>query len=277
MASWILARGLAGAWTVTLRDSDGAVVTSYLGTEAIAGTVWGGDDRVPLLTLSPTWDSAPDGTVTVPIPAAQSGTLEPGEYGVDVYLADMSANFYRGSLSILPSAGTDATPFSYATYQQMLAFAGQVGRLQDLDTGEALFAPQLAQASTDFDRLVLNRYQPQPGRSMRYVSSGGTSPGAYLVWSPGPGGVDPPTRQQLAGFLGTAAVVVNADLIECVAQLALAQIYLGQPGRQNPYREAGEWHRAAAMDAFRRCFVELDTDGDGVADLRVDQDCIWMS
>jgi hypothetical protein len=277
MATWRLAQGFAGSWTVTLRDGNDQVVTTYTGAEPLAGAVWAGDGRLPLVDLLPVWLNPAAGQLTVPIAPADSAALEPALYRVEVYPADFSANFYRGSLEVLPAPGTEPTPFSYVTYDQMLMFAGQAGRLQDLDADEAQFAAQRAQASQDFDRLVLNRYEPQPGRSMRYVSADGTTAGPYLRWSVGPAGEDAPGRAVLAGLLGSAAVILNADAVECVAQLALGQIYLGQPGRDNPYRDAGLAHRAAALEAFRRAFVEVDADGDGVADYRVDQDVVWYT
>lgn len=277
MERWRVAQGIALSRTGTAVDAAGKAVTAYTGAEEITGVIWAGDEAAPLITFAPAWLVPAQGTYAIALTPAQTAMLEPGTYTVDIRLADGSADFLRAQLDVLPSAGTAAPLFSYVTFGQLTRFAGQVDRLQDAVADETGFAEQRAQASQDFDRMVLARYRPQPGRSRRYLAADGSAPGPYPVFAPGPGGAPPPTRAAVAALLGTPAVMVNADVVECVARLALSIIYLGQPGRDSPYRESGNSERGLALQAFRRCQVEIDTDADGVAELRLDQDVTFLT
>jgi hypothetical protein len=278
MKRLVVSQGIALARVGTARDGAGAAMVGfYTGTEPLAGVVWAGDDRAPLLSWTPAWADAPGGTYYIALTPAQTAALEVGTYSLSVRLADGSGELIRCLLEVEPSAGLAAPLFSYVTFQQMTTFSGgQIRRLQDDDDDETGFAEQRNQASLEFDALVLARYRPVPGRSRRYVAPDGTAPGPYRAFAPGPGGAAAPTRAEVAALLGTAAVIPNADIIECVARLALALVYLHAPGRDNPYREQGNAERQLALQAFRRALVEIDIDGDGVADVRLDQDACWL-
>jgi hypothetical protein len=278
---WKIARG-AGDWKpITPVDGEGNVISAqYDGSEPLFAPIWAGDDRTPLLTLAPTWFvDAGDGLLKIraELLPADSAQLEPGTYTLDVFQAGKVAHFYRGSLEILPSSGSASAPFSYIDFDTLATYAAQVGDLLDAVQDQTNFAEQRAQASRDFDKMVLNRYRPIPGRSRRYVSADGLSPGPYAVFAPAADGSPAPTHDTLRGLLGTTAVVVGADMEEVVSHLALSIIYLGQPGTNNPYREAGSMHYGKAMAAFRACVVEIDTDADGVAEIRIDQDVTFLS
>jgi hypothetical protein len=261
----------------TARDSKGAVFTGYTDSTVLAGVVWAGDDRAPLISFTPTWIDATQGTYSIQLSAAQTASLAVGSYTLTVRTADGAGELIRAVLEVGPSPGTAAPLFSYITYQQMMVFSqGQVERLQDAVSDETGFAEQRNQASIDLDAMILARYQPVPGRSRRYVTPDGSAAGPYRAFGPGPTGDPAPSRSTIRGYLGTTKLVLNADVVECVAHLALAIIYLGQPGRDNPYREAGNSERALALQAFRRALIEFDTNGDGVAELRIDQDITWL-
>jgi hypothetical protein len=278
MKAWQVTQGIAGGpWVVVVRDGSGAVYTGFSGVEALAGIIWSGDTKASLATFTPVWQDAATGKVVATIAKTTTAALAPGVYLVEIHVADGSAALFRGQLEVLASAGSGSAPFSYVTFDQMLEFAPRAGRLFDTGSDETGFAEQRAQASLGFDRRVLLRYNPQPGRSRRYVSDDGTAAGPYLRYALGPGGVAAPTRAAIAGYLGTSAVIVNADVKESVARDALANIYDGEPGGGNPYREDAQRERTLAAQAFRRALVEFDTNADGVAEVRVDQDATWLS
>lgn len=251
------------------RDGQGAVMSGvFTGMETLAGVVWAGDDRAPLVTWAPTWNDAANGAFNVALSAAQTATLDVGTYTLSVKVADGSNELLRCLLEIAPSAGLADPLFSYISFQEMMVFSGgQVGRLQDVVSDETGFAEQRNEASSQFDAMVLARYQPVPGRSRRYAD------GVYRGFS----GDAAPSRATIKALLGTDAVILNADVVECVAHLALSIIYLGPPGRDNPYRESGVSERSLGMQAFRRALVEIDTDNDGTADIRLDQDATFLT
>jgi hypothetical protein len=269
-------QGFGGTWDFEALDGDGQPLPDVDPDTALEAVVWSGDDREPVVTNTPTWaDSGPpDGTFS--LSPAETASLDPGEYTVDVYPLGRANHYATTRINILAGPGHGAAPFSYITYGQLLMFAPDLPKLFDGETEQSQFAEARAQGSQEFDDLVLARYQPVPGRSRRYLSADGTAAGNYLAYSDGPNGEPSPSRSELAGWLGTTALVMKADVVECVAHLTLDVIYRGQPGKSNPYQEQGTTAKAQAMDAFRRCIVELDTDDDGTADLRVDQDATWM-
>jgi hypothetical protein len=277
MPNWTLESGYGNTWTITIRNSQSQIVSSYTGTEPLAGRIWTGDDQSPLVVLAPTWNNAAQGTIDVSILPAQSATLGVGLYSVDISLADNSADLFRGLLEVLPSPGSAPPLFSYVTPGQLTTFAGQVGRLFDTVSDQTNFAEQRHQASVDLDRWIMNRYAPQPGRSRRYVDATGSGPGPYLIFAPSPDGSPAPSPATIASYLDTAKLLMNSDLVEAVAHQALAIIYLGQPGRDNPYREAGLAERQLALTAFQRAHVEFDTDGDGRPEIRIDQDVTYLT
>jgi hypothetical protein len=259
-------------------DGRGKPITNaYTGSEVFAGSVWAGDDRAPLISFAPTWLVPAQATYDLRLSPAQTATLEVGTYALSVKFADGSGEVLRALLEILPSPGTAAPLFSYITYQQMMVFSqGQVERLQDAVSDETGFAEQRNQASLEFDSWVLSRYQPIPGRSRRYVTSDGGGAGSYRAFGPGPTGDPAPSRSTIRSYLGTTKLLPNADVVECVARLALSIVYLAAPGRDNPYREAGNSERQLAIQAFKRALVEFDTNADGIAEIRVDQDITWL-
>jgi hypothetical protein len=273
-----VSQGIAVDRDGVVKDGNGRAITgTYTGSEILAGVVWAGDDRAPLLTFTPTWTDAALGTYSFQLSAAQTASLDVGTYTVSIKLADGSGEVLRAVLEVGPSPGAAAPLFSYITYQQMMVFSqGQVERLQDAVSDETGFAEQRNHASLEFDAWVLARYQPVPGRSRRYVTPDGGGAGSYRAFGPGPTGDPAPSRSTIRGYLGTTRLLLNADVVECVARLALAIIYLGQPGRDNPYREAGNSERGLALQAFRRCLVEFDTNADGVAEVRIEQDVTWL-
>jgi hypothetical protein len=272
-----VSQGIALDRVGTARDSKGAAFTGYTDSTVLAGVVWAGDDRAPLITFTPTWVDATLGTYHIQLTAAQTAALDVGSYTLTVRTADGAGELIRAVLEVGPSPGTAAPLFSYITYQQMMVFSqGQIDRLQDAVSDETGFAEQRNQASLEFDAWVLARYQPVPGRSRRYVESGGSGAGSYRTFAPGPANDPAPSRSTIRGYLGTTKLLLNADVVECIAHLALAIIYLGQPGRDNPYREQGNSERQLALVCFRRALVEFDTNADGVAEVRIDQDVTWL-
>lgn len=276
--------GAALTIDVTLRDSNGAIVTDYDGSQALSTSVWAGGERSTSFAATTTWVVPASGTISIAIDDDDTADLEPGRYQLLTRLDDAgtTVDVYRCSIDILEAPGTGTAPFSYITADKMREFAPEIGRLLD-EADETNFAEQLNQASLEFDRLVLNRYCPQIGRSRRYTSLDGTTSGAYLRFAPGPEDADAPTRDDLASWLGTPAVVVSADVAECLAHLALSIIYSGEAGRDNLYRQTGGSERALAAACFRGVYLEVDTDlldvGDRPTDRvrgRFHQDITWL-
>lgn len=120
---------------ITVRDSSDNPIVTYTGGEVLSGTVRAGRAMDPKiagqgLVFTPTWAQVNAGTVNVVLSAAQTDTLPPGQYLMQVGLADNSANFYEGWLVVNYSAGISVLPKTYCSYDDLLTYAPWITRLQ---------------------------------------------------------------------------------------------------------------------------------------------------
>lgn len=274
-----ITQGAALTFPAVIRDTFNAPITTFTGSEPLTASVWPGETRAALFSPTAAWVTPGAGSISIHITAVQSAGVEPGQYELLVRLTTSGqvVDAYTCTLEVLAASGATASPASYVSFQNLTQFAPRADRLINLSTDESGFALQCAQASREFDRKVLLRYNPQVGRSRRFVSADGTAGGPYLRYASSPDNSPAPTRQTIAGYLGTAALLVNADILEAVAREALAVIYQGEPGAQNPYGASAPQERNLAMAAFRRALIEIDTNADGIAEIRIDQDVTYLT
>jgi hypothetical protein len=261
-----------------LRNKAGAPVPGYAGTEALTATVWPGGTRAPSFHPTMTWTNPAAAAVLITISTAQTQSLTPGLYDLEaaVDAGGGKQPGYGCLIEILAAAAMAAAPWTYLTFEQLRGFSDVIDKLLDLDADRTGFEAQRAQASGELDRRILERYNPSPGRSRRYVNDAG-GPGPYVRYAPSPTGAPSPTRAELSGWLGTSALLISPKMLEFLCRWTLAIIYGGPPGRDNPYLEAAGQERSLALQAFKGAFVEIDTDADGIAELRVDQDVTYMT
>lgn len=246
MASDLLtvAQGLSARWTLTIRDTDGAPFTAYTGSEVLAGSVHAGRNQAPLFFVSPTWLSAPAGTVSLPIPGSATANIEPGQYTINVRLADGSADLYDGYIKVTYSAGTALALPSYSSYADLLDRAPWCEKLQRL-TDLAGFARQRYLARLWFDDLIHRHY-------------GGYWPGRQSV--------------ALRGWLADDRLLVTGPIVDACSNYAIALLCDRQvtpTAEDSGYARAARKHYAMSEDAATNIVAEIDSDGDGTADLAV--------
>jgi hypothetical protein len=169
MDTMTVSQGFALQETITVRDYQDNPVVTYTGSESMSGSVRPGRTVLPSLTFTPTWGNPAAGTVNVSLTAAQTLTLDPGQYLIQVGLADKSADFYEGYLVVSYSAGTAVLPPTYGTYDDLLAYAPWIMKLQS-ETQVAGFAIERGLARGWLDNVIVQHSNwmfltPQIGQS----------------------------------------------------------------------------------------------------------------
>ena len=159
MDTMTVSQGFALVDSIIIRDSQDNPVTTYTGTEALAGAVRAGRAMDPTVAgqgvvFTPFWGNPAAGTVNVQLTAVQTATLMPGQYLIQVGLADKSANFYEGYLVVAYSAGISTLPTTYANYDDLLTYAPWITRLQT-EVQVAGFAIERGLARAWLDNVIV--------------------------------------------------------------------------------------------------------------------------
>lgn len=253
MDSWSIVQGYAGEWTITVRDEYDDPVTTYTGAEALAGTVGPGRSYAPSFTLAPTWLSAAAGTITVAISKDRSAALTPGQYRVNVGLADGSADFFEGSLVVEWGAGTDALPPTYCDYVDMLNYVPWLGKLQ-AEGMVAGFAPERGRAREWLDQIIINRFNYQS------LAPSSGQPG-FSPLSNFPSTAIAPPNLWLREQLNLDSLVRRQAVIEVVAKKAIYYVCRAQLSRlEEQEARLGAWFGREADGMVRSLRAEITLD-----------------
>jgi hypothetical protein len=266
MDTFTVAQGIDATYRVTIRDGAGNPVTTYLGSEPLAGRVWPGNDLAAAFSLGPTWADHTAGTIDVSIAAADTQALGVGTYRLRLTLLDgpLERDLYEGALEVTASPGGALTLPVYCQYADMLLLAPWIGDLQELVRDETGFAGQRAAARTRLDNLILRSYRGQA------VGQFGEHSALAFRWAHGGGNrrsvLSSPT---LRTWLASNTLMVRDEITRINAHWAIADVCLAQMGRGGAYISYGAWHRREG-DSLAVCTTaELDINADGVAEVGV--------
>jgi hypothetical protein len=268
------------AYKLVLIDRDtGQPIPTYPETDALSCWIWSGQDQQVLATPGITWIDTSAGMVEVAVLAADLASLGPGLYRLMAAVLHEGATlvFFDGSIDLTVAPGAAAAPAAYCTYQDMTLYAPQIAALHDPRVDLAGFLGERARSRTCTNEMCLDRYRPNHGRARRHVSADGTTAGPYLRWvSAGPGGAPTPSIEDIRDALDAGGLRVTDKIREANARTAAAIVFLNQPGNNNPYHQLGQFHLATAQVLMAEAVIEIDTDTDGVPDIRVGQDVTWL-
>lgn len=142
----------------------------YAGTEVLSGSVRIGRSFPAILPLvaatnltwvAPVSPATTTNTFTLLIPggtgAGTTGSLPVGQYIIQVNVVASDANtyaVYEGFLTVDFGVGTDTTPTTYCSYQDLLTYAPWVQKLQT-DTGTAGFVVERGLARAWLDNVLV--------------------------------------------------------------------------------------------------------------------------
>lgn len=258
-------QGAALSIDVLLRDSTGAVITTYDGSQPLAGTVWPGGTRAASFAPAVVWVTPGSGSIEVRVSAAQSASVDPGRYQLLVRLTDSGTvvDAYGCTLDVLAAAGTSTAPKVYCDFPWLLKFGrGWIRQLQT-DDDEAGFAEQLGRARSWIEDLAHAHYRVA---SMAMVV-GGQAMGPRRSGS---------RSVYLQEQLDADTLMLTDQIREAAAKKALAYICEGQVGTSeasNAYARLARMYHGQA-DYLGTCLVlSLDTNSDGYSDITIDCSC----
>jgi hypothetical protein len=278
--------GSTRRWKLTAAANRKPLTNVFTSSDTLSAAVWPGGSQAALFHPDVAWIDATAGTIQLTILASQlaSASIEPQQYMLRVFVTPAGdgepRDIYYGPIRFLPVDGSGSAETSIASYADVLSWSSDVAKLQTEDTDLSGFADQRNRAMQTFIQEVLRRYSPRLGGSRRFRSADGTTSGPYLVYATSPDGTPPPSRDQVAAWLNTPGrLVLNEDVIEANARLAAAIIYGTSPGQANVYQQMADKERALARAAIQRAIIDIDTSqpADGVADIRIDRDVIYLS
>ena len=254
--------GTLGSWTIQVVDAaTGQPATGYTPDIALAATLWTGDDQSP---LSPApvaeWLNAGAGTVTLTIPGEVTSGLEPGIYRLRLSVVDAGQTqpVYETGLQVRSSPGSATPAPIYGSAADLHTYAPWLDQLQDLPSAQAGFREQRARARSWLEDLLHSRYRggscvgignPR-GWGWGYRAGQGRSP-----W--------------LVAELAADHLLVTDRVREICARKAIALVCESQigPDPKNPYVALAARYHAQASSLATCLVAEVDTDGDGVADV----------
>jgi hypothetical protein len=264
MDTWQVTPGIDARWTLTITGEDSDPITTYLGSEALTGSIRPGRAVAPVATLAPTWKDAARGLVSVPVPGAATAGLAAGSYLVTVGLADASADVFEGILEVGYAAGTDALPPVYCSYDDLLDYADWIGKLwtpKDL-TG---FARQRGRARSYLDDTLVALWKGDTSAP----AIGRPGLGGWLMG----GGQDAGPSKWLRDMLALDALIVRDQTREITARLSTWYVCSPQLSRLDEEEvELARRCRREAEELLKTYRAEIDLPDqagrrDGYADI----------
>jgi hypothetical protein len=277
--------GTKASWDIVIRDEDGLEVTTYVGTEALAASVWAGDAQAAAITPTVAWSTSGPPVVTLTVDDSQSDDLTARQtYTVRCTITDGGDvyEFFRGWIVTDPSPGTGTALDVYCTFADMLDLAGGLVDVLKESADQAGFAELRNKARQWTDRTCLARarsiLEEQQGKHAAIVSSdpieisGGVDDGPTWGRSIYP---ETSIRDQLddvRALLNADDLILDPELIEANAAFALSLVYQRQAGGNEEYRRlAQEWRdraiRTLAGYTFR---FDTTTEPDGIAEREIE-------
>lgn len=259
MDTWQITRGIGATWRITVCDGDGLPVTTFTGTEALAGSVRPGRSTAPVATLAPIWVNPSQGTIDVAIPALATAALAAGTYLVQVALADATADLFEGQLEVGYGPGTEVLPPVYCSFDDLLDYASWIEKLRT-DRDLTGFARQRGRARSWLDDILVSLWKP--ANMAPQVGQPG-----YGAWSMGLT-TDPVPSKWLRDQLAADGLIVRDQTIEIVAKRAIYLIGMPQVAKlDEPEQRLARDYGREAEQLVRMYRAEIDLpDSNGVRD-----------
>lgn len=264
--------GSDAAWQLTITDDDENPITTYDPSAVLAASCWPGDDQANLFSPTLTWIDATQGTIKLSVSAAQTASLLPAVYNLQISITANGLTAKKnltGGLTLLPTPGSASALKVYCTYQDMQRVFRGLDEFQDGDLDQTGFAEQRAMARQWFDDLLYRHYRG---------ATGGLTPHQRVLqnW----GGTwrsarrSPFLQQHLdADHLLLANPSGQPNRIpRCCATYAVALVLRDQTGSHGDtsYQVMAARYANIANGLALGIAAEIDTNADGIAEIVVD-------
>lgn len=220
--------------------------TRYLGSDTLTGKVWSGGDQPTLLEPTVSWVDATVAKFLVTLTEAQTATLDPGTYRLQVEAFRASNGqsdiLFNGSLTVTGTSGAaEALAASYCSYRDLLMVAPWIETQQALGQDQATFAEQRVEARYWLDDLVL-------AAAPVYGYGRSAHEEAILYWD-GSGGLGPNTL--VRDLLAADRLIVTRKVRKICALYAGYLILRSQvtPGDNQYAKLAGQYYSEAMHEA----------------------------
>lgn len=248
-----------GAWVVTALDATGAAV-AFDPSDGLECKVWSGADSAVLFSPTAAWLSAPAGTITLSVTAAQTAALKPGVYPLEVTALPHSTALRLPVLDawfqVGPRPGVAALPPVYGTYQDLVDYGGGAW-IETLRQKEGLanFVRERARARGYLDSLIVKKFRPWAGRTIHWSETTIVGP---------PDARNPTIRD----YLAAGALMLTDNISEIVALKALEMICRQRITLESDdkFASRASYFQALCRNRVLCTSAELDINADGLAD-----------
>jgi hypothetical protein len=248
-------QGVALSLLATLQDQQGNVITSYLGTEALAATVWAGGGRAISFDAAAAWVDPGQGQFSINVSAAQTSGLEEGRYRCavtlqDPYLGLLEAYVFAIDVGLAP--GSAAAPPAYCTMADLLTYGRAWLRDLQSDDDEEGFGEQRGRARSWLDDLIISRYP-----TSRFVILGDPGYGAGL-FGVGTGALP---NLWLRQVLDGGGLILRGKVVEAVAKRALyliADAQIGPSEEKQAYQALANKYKNESSALAMSLTAEID-------------------
>lgn len=268
--------GSDAAWATTLLNEGQPV--SFPSNATFAATVSRGGEEASLFTPTVTWVNSSLGQVTLAIAAAQTASLDPGMYVLQVFVVSGGARTaaFDGSLEVLPTVGSVTPPVFWCSAEDLYLYSDQIKALRASKGADLTnFLAQRAKETSELSRDLVLRYEPNAAFTMTRHNTPNPVLGTLDWVEPD---TTPPSKAALTAALAGTGLVLETKLREIVARRTIALIFSRQEtgGNAQVYRQESIDQRDMA-DALFRCYqAQVDLDGDGIPDALFGKDVILL-
>lgn len=264
MPSISLPAGVARNYNVQLPlFSDMGTPIVFSGSDTLRAVIWSGDSTPILAAPIVTWTTVTTNLAMLAISSANTASIVPGEYRIRIFVTPIADGVEReiwaGTLRLASSPGSTTIPFTLCDLADVQSEYPSILDLFDPTVDVAGFAIQRRDATTEFIRAIVARYDPQPNRSgQRFAWDALTGYGAYYL----PTGGSPPTDQQILGYFLTGCLADDMKQARILtAKLTVHKILSGQSmsGKDGPYEAIAKLKRGEYEQGFEQCRPRFST------------------
>lgn len=254
-----------GLWNQAVRNTDGTPFTLFTGSETLSAVLWTGEDQA-VITPGPTatWTDAPNGAYALALAASATTPLTPGIYRIMVEVQATSQRFtlFNGSLRVYGRPGSaSAFKTPYCSIGDMRREYANINKLLNPDSDVTGFAEQIQDARDWIENLGQRHYR----------GSVAIDPARFAVFADGfwRSGRDNVWLQEQ---FDADALILRRDVVQAVACYAVARVLLAQTDGKNAenYQHQGGRLAVRADAIASQITLQLDTNGDGLADVAID-------